>query len=74
MSILVAILGFNLLIVIHELGHYLFARWAGMEITDDRGLGSGFPSGSMLVKLVMRADVLVREVRAMRFCPDAKVA
>lgn len=52
----------------------LFARWAGMEITDDRGLGSGFPSGSMLVKLVMRSDVLVREVRAMRFCPDAKVA
>lgn len=52
----------------------LFARWAGMEITDDRGLGSGFPSGSMLVKLVMRADVLVREVRALRFCPDAQVA
>ncbi|MCA9544148.1 MAG: site-2 protease family protein [Myxococcales bacterium] len=32
MSILVAILGFNLLIVIHELGHYLFARWAGMRV------------------------------------------
>ena len=32
MSILVAILGFNLLVIVHELGHYLFARWAGMRV------------------------------------------
>lgn len=32
MSILVAILGFNLLIVVHELGHFLLARASGMRV------------------------------------------
>lgn len=32
MSILVAILVFGLLIAIHEAGHYLVARWAGMRV------------------------------------------
>ena len=31
MSIIVAILGFNLLIIIHELGHYLLAKAVGMR-------------------------------------------
>ena len=31
MSIVVALLGFNLLILVHELGHYLLARMVGIE-------------------------------------------
>ncbi len=32
MSILIAILGFNLLVVLHELGHFLLARLTGMRV------------------------------------------
>ena len=32
MSILIAVLGFSLLIVVHELGHYLIARATGMRV------------------------------------------
>ena len=32
MSILVAILGFNVLILVHELGHFLLARLSGMRV------------------------------------------
>lgn len=32
MSILAAILGFNVLILVHELGHYLLARLSGMRV------------------------------------------
>lgn len=31
-TIAVALLGFNLLVVVHELGHYLVARWCGMRV------------------------------------------
>jgi regulator of sigma E protease len=31
-SILLVVLGFTLLIVIHELGHYLAAKWAGIRV------------------------------------------
>ena len=31
MAIIVAILGFNLLIIVHELGHYLLAKAVGMK-------------------------------------------
>lgn len=45
-ELLVAILGFSLLIVVHELGHFLVARWAGMTV---RTFSFGF--GPALVKL-----------------------
>ena len=32
MSIIIAILGFSLLVFVHELGHFVFARMTGMEI------------------------------------------
>ena len=32
MSVLIAILGFGLLIFVHELGHFLFARLTGMKV------------------------------------------
>ena len=32
MSVLIAILGFGLLVFIHELGHFLFARLTGMTV------------------------------------------
>ena len=31
-TIAVTVLAFGLLIVIHELGHYLAARWSGMRV------------------------------------------
>jgi regulator of sigma E protease len=42
MSILVAILGFNLLVIVHELGHFLFARAAGMRV-EKFSIGFGPP-------------------------------
>lgn len=44
-QLLVAILGFSLLIIIHELGHFLVARWSGMTV---RTFSLGF--GPALVK------------------------
>lgn len=32
MSVLIAFLGFNVLVLVHELGHYLVARWSGMRV------------------------------------------
>lgn len=45
-ELLIAIFGFSLLILIHELGHFLVARWAGMTV---RTFSLGF--GPALVKL-----------------------
>ena len=32
MSIIIAILGFSLLVFVHELGHFIFAKFTGMEV------------------------------------------
>lgn len=45
-QLLLAILGFSLLIIIHELGHFLVARWSGMTV---RTFSIGF--GPALVKI-----------------------
>lgn len=45
-ELLIAIFGFSLLILVHELGHFLVARWAGMTV---RTFSFGF--GPALVKL-----------------------
>ena len=51
----------------------ILGRWAGVQITDDGGKGVGFASGAKYVRFVFRCDLLVREPRALRICPDAKV-
>ena len=33
-NILLIVLGFGLLIAVHELGHFLAARWAGIRVED----------------------------------------
>ena len=40
LTIIIAILGFSLLILIHELGHFLAAKWMGMTVEE---FGIGFP-------------------------------
>ena len=32
MNLLLVIIGFSLIIVVHELGHFLAARWAGIRV------------------------------------------
>jgi regulator of sigma E protease len=40
--ILLAFLAFNILIIVHELGHLLFALWVGLKVkTFSIGLGKG---------------------------------
>ncbi len=55
MSIIAAILGLQVLIVFHELGHYLFARWSGMRVERfSVGFGPrlfGWQSGETAVQL-----------------------
>ncbi|HJO19719.1 MAG TPA: site-2 protease family protein, partial [Acidimicrobiales bacterium] len=34
MSLLVVVLSFVGMLVVHELGHYLVARWTGMQVTE----------------------------------------
>ncbi len=40
LNLVLVILGFGLLILVHELGHYLAARWAGIR-TDNFSIGMG---------------------------------
>jgi regulator of sigma E protease len=40
LNLLVVILGFGFLILVHELGHYLAARWAGIRV-DNFAIGMG---------------------------------
>ncbi|MBM4111636.1 MAG: hypothetical protein FJ254_09845, partial [Phycisphaerae bacterium] len=40
LNLFVVILGFGFLILVHELGHYLAARWAGIRV-DNFAVGMG---------------------------------
>jgi len=48
-------------------------RWAGIEITDDEGRGTGFATDVVNMKLRLLADVTHRQPRTMVLVPDAKV-
>lgn len=56
-----------------NLGDVLIGRWGGIEIEDDRGLGTGFATDHTFIKLRMYADVAIRQPRHLIFSPDAKV-
>jgi HK97 family phage major capsid protein len=51
----------------------LLARWSGIEIVDDSGLGQGFINDQTYMKMRMYCDVGVRQERALIVCPDAKM-
>lgn len=51
----------------------IFARWSGIEISDDKGEGSGFVSDQTFIKLRMYADVGHRQEKNIVWCPDAKM-
>lgn len=56
-----------------DLSQCVVGRWAGIEIDDDGGKGKGYTSDHTYMKLRMYMDVAVREARAIKICPDAKV-
>ncbi len=49
----------------------IFARWAGVEIVTDGGVGNGFARDITRIKLRMHADVGVRQESELIMCPDA---
>ena len=34
MSIILALIIFSLIVIVHELGHFLLAKWNGITVTD----------------------------------------
>ena len=59
-------------VVMGNLAEVLLGRWAGIQILDDGGSGTGFVRDQTYVKMRMWADVEVRQPRAILHCPDAK--
>lgn len=51
----------------------LFGRWAGIEISDDGGVGTGFVKDETLVKFSIMGDFAARQEKALVFCPDVKM-
>lgn len=45
-------------------------RWAGIDITDDGGMGKGFTSDIIYQKLRLMVDVVLRQPRAMAVAPN----
>lgn len=45
-------------------------RWAGLDITDDGGMGKGFTSDIIYQKLRLMVDVVVRQPRAIAVAPN----
>lgn len=56
-----------------NLGEIVLGRWAGLEFSTDNGLGKYFASGKTQIKMVMHADIGIRQPRAIMCCPNAKV-
>lgn len=56
-----------------DLSEMLFGRWAGIEIVDDGGRGTGFISDHTYIKLRMYADIGYRQTRRLMTCLDAVV-
>lgn len=51
----------------------MLARWGGIEIMSDRGLGTGFLNDVETMKLGLYVDINVGQPRMLIVCPDAKV-
>jgi regulator of sigma E protease len=54
-NLFLIILGFGLLIFVHELGHFLAARWAGIRV-EGFAIGFGPPLVSYRDRLASRLD------------------
>ena len=52
---------------------FIFGRGSGIEIEDDGGKGTGFSTDSTYLKLRMYCDQMIRDPRAISFCPDVQV-
>jgi hypothetical protein len=52
---------------------FLFGRWGGIEIEDDKGIGTGFTTDETYVKMRMYAGTANRRESAFTLCPDAKM-
>tara|TARA_R110002096_G_scaffold97208_3_gene216576 strand:- start:3863 stop:5350 length:1488 start_codon:yes stop_codon:yes gene_type:complete len=56
-----------------DFSEFIFGRGSGIEIEDDGGVGTGFSTDSTYLKLRMYADQMIRDPRAIGFCPDVRV-
>lgn len=56
-----------------NLDQAVWGRWAGIEVADDGGIGTGFLARKTTVRLVMRGDLQLRRGTEIIVCPDAKV-
>jgi len=56
-----------------NLGQVVLGRWAGIEIDDDGGKGTGYTSDAIFMKLRLFADVAIRQPRGIIVCPDVQV-
>ncbi len=59
-------------VIMGNLAEVLLGRWAGIQILDDGGTGTGFIRDQTYVKMRMWADVQVRQPRALLTCRDAR--
>ena len=60
-------------VVAGNFSEVLFGRWAGIEIEDDKGEGTGFIKDQTYIKARMYADVMFRHEASLVVCPNAKV-
>lgn len=56
-----------------DMREVLMARWGGVEIATDNGLGLGFKRDETFVKMRFLCDLAVRQERRIIVCQDAKV-
>ena len=68
-DLIIVIVGFSLVIVVHELGHFLAARWAGVRV-DQFAVGFGQALVSFRKGMGFRRGSSVREYMAMH--PEAR--
>jgi len=71
-NILLIVLGFGLLIAVHELGHFLAARWAGIRV-EDFAIGMGPTVVAWRRGIGFRAGSTAREMERRFGCPPEAV-
>ena len=71
-NILLIVLGFGLLIAVHELGHFLAARWAGIRV-EDFAIGMGPTMVAWRRGIGFRAGSTAREMERRFGCPPESI-
>ena len=56
-----------------NLSQAVWGRWAGIEISDDSGIGTGFLAGKTTIKLTLRGDLQMRRGEEIIVCADARM-